>query len=154
MTEDLQYDQIPIDFSFYTKKTLDNFIIGAYKNGFNIIVNNLLDDRSRFYSFVPYDFIKIDLYLAAFVFIFLIVIYNSKNYSIVNELDLALEKSIFDEYFYIFLIWSTSFLSFLQLFRFTSVSVLITIGNFLASSSISLILAEAVIKLCFIIIKL
>tara|TARA_Y100000389_G_scaffold198968_1_gene236470 strand:+ start:106 stop:1545 length:1440 start_codon:yes stop_codon:yes gene_type:complete len=100
----------------------DNFIIGSYKNGFNIIVNNLLDDRSRFYPFISQDFIKIDIYLAIFVFIFLVVIYNSKNYSIVNELDLALEKSLFDEYFYIFLIWSTSFLSFLQLFRFTSVS--------------------------------
>ena len=100
----------------------DNFIIGSYKNGFNIIVNNLLDDRSRFYPFISQDFIKIDIYLAIFVFIFLVIIYNSKNYSIVNELDLALEKSLFDEYFYIFLIWSTSFLSFLQLFRFTSVS--------------------------------
>jgi lipopolysaccharide/colanic/teichoic acid biosynthesis glycosyltransferase len=100
----------------------DNFIIGSYKNGFNIIVNNLLDDRSRFYPFISQDLIKIDIYLAIFVFIFLVVIYNSKNYSIVNELDLALEKSLFDEYFYIFLIWSTSFLSFLQLFRFTSVS--------------------------------
>ena len=100
----------------------DNFIIGSYKNGFNIIVNNLLDDRSRFYPFISQDFIKIDIYLAIFVFIFLVFIYNSKNYSIVNELDLALEKSLFDEYFYIFLIWSTSFLSFLQLFRFTSVS--------------------------------
>ena len=28
MTEDLHYSQIPIDFEFYTKKTLDNFIIG------------------------------------------------------------------------------------------------------------------------------
>jgi lipopolysaccharide/colanic/teichoic acid biosynthesis glycosyltransferase len=100
----------------------DNFIIGSYKNGFNIIVNNLLDDRSRFYPFISQDFIKIDIYLAIFVFIFLVIIYNSKNYSIVNELDLALEKSLFDEYFYIFLIWCTSFLSFLQLFRFTSVS--------------------------------
>ena len=57
----------------------DNFIIGSYKNGFNIIVNNLLDDRSRFYPFISQDFIKIDIYLAIFVFIFLVVIYNSKN---------------------------------------------------------------------------
>ena len=28
MTEDLHYNQIPIDFEFYTKKTLDNFIVG------------------------------------------------------------------------------------------------------------------------------
>ena len=100
----------------------DNFIIGDYKEGFNIIINNLLEDRLRFYPFIPYDFIKIDVYLAAFVFIFLVVIYNSKNYSLVNELDLVADKSILDEYFYIFLIWSTSFLSFLQLFRFSSVS--------------------------------
>ncbi len=100
----------------------DSFIIGDYKEGFNIIIRNLLEDRARFYPFVPYNFIKIDLYLASFVFVFLVIIYNSKNYSIVNELDLVPEKSIFDEYFYIFLIWSTAFLSFLQLFRFSSVS--------------------------------
>ena len=80
----------------------DNFIIGDYKEGFNIIINNLLEDRLRFYPFIPYDFIKIDVYLAAFVFIFLVVIYNSKNYSLVNELDLVADKSILDEYFYIF----------------------------------------------------
>ena len=28
MIEDLHYNQIPIDFEFYTKKTLDNFIVG------------------------------------------------------------------------------------------------------------------------------
>ena len=32
MTEDLHYDQIPIDFGFYTKKTLDNFIVGANRD--------------------------------------------------------------------------------------------------------------------------
>ena len=39
-------------------------------------------------------------------------------------------------------------------FNLTSVSVLVTIGNFLASSSMSVILAEAVMKLFFIMIKL
>ena len=38
----------------------DNFIIGDYKEGFNIIINNLLEDRLRFYPFIPYDFIKIE----------------------------------------------------------------------------------------------
>jgi lipopolysaccharide/colanic/teichoic acid biosynthesis glycosyltransferase len=100
----------------------DKFIIGDYKQGFNIIISNLLDDRLRFYPFIPSGLIKIDFYLSLFVFLFLLIIYNSKNYSIVNDLNLVVEKSILDEYFYIFLIWSTSFLSFLQLFRFTSVS--------------------------------
>ncbi len=105
----------------------DNFLIGDYKQGFNIIIDNLLDDRSRFYEFIPRSFIKIDIYLALFIFVFLVVLYNSKNYSMVNDLDLAPNKSILDEYFYIFLIWSTSLLSFLQIFRFSSVSRLYTL---------------------------
>ena len=39
MTEDLRYDQIPIDFGFYSKKTLDNFIIGSNQD----LYNSLLD---------------------------------------------------------------------------------------------------------------
>jgi len=39
MTEDLRYDQIPIDFGFYTKKTLDNFIVGDNQD----LYNSLLD---------------------------------------------------------------------------------------------------------------
>ncbi len=38
MTEDLQYDQIPIDFSFYTKKTLDNFIVGDNQDLYNLLL--------------------------------------------------------------------------------------------------------------------
>ncbi len=105
----------------------DNFLIGDYINGFNIIVDNLLEDRLRFYEFVPKSFIKIDIYLALFIFVFLLLLYNSKNYSMVNDLDLASNKSIVDEYFYIFLIWSTCLLSFLQIFRFSSVSRLYTL---------------------------
>jgi len=39
MTEDLCYDQIPIDFGFYTKKTLDNFIIGDNQDLYNSLIN-------------------------------------------------------------------------------------------------------------------
>ncbi len=39
MTEDLRYDQIPIDFGFYTKKTLENFIIGDNQD----LYDSLLD---------------------------------------------------------------------------------------------------------------
>ena len=39
MTEDLRYDQIPIDFGFYSKKTFDNFIIGSNQD----LYNSLLD---------------------------------------------------------------------------------------------------------------
>tara|TARA_B100001113_G_scaffold202467_1_gene165941 strand:+ start:1721 stop:2410 length:690 start_codon:yes stop_codon:yes gene_type:complete len=39
MTEDLHYNQIPIDFGFYTKKTFDNFIIGNNEDLYNSLLN-------------------------------------------------------------------------------------------------------------------
>tara|TARA_Y100000741_G_scaffold20785_1_gene15339 strand:- start:62 stop:1405 length:1344 start_codon:yes stop_codon:yes gene_type:complete len=90
--------------------------------GFDIIIRNLLEDRGRFYSFIPYDYIKIDFFLALFVFVFLIILTSSKEYSYVNEFDFAINKKIYNEFLSIFLLWTSSFFVFLQLFRFTEVS--------------------------------
>jgi lipopolysaccharide/colanic/teichoic acid biosynthesis glycosyltransferase len=100
----------------------DKFLIGNYFDGFLKIKDNLLEDRDRFYPFIPNDFIKIDIYLAIFVFIFLIILYFSKFYSYINDLSFTITKSIFDEFLPIYLIWTSSFLSFLQLLRFDEVS--------------------------------
>ena len=100
----------------------DNFLIGDYKDGFLIISRNLLEDKNRFMSFIPNSFIKIDIMLAIFIFIFLLILYSTKFYSYVNELSFTVDKGFLDEYFSIYLLWSASFLSFLQLFRFTAVS--------------------------------
>ncbi len=48
MTEDLHYDQIPIDFGFYTKKTLDNFIIGNNQDLYNSLLNISSSDNLVF----------------------------------------------------------------------------------------------------------
>ena len=100
----------------------DTFLIGDYLNGYDIILRNLLEDRLRFYNFIPYNFVKIDVYLAIFVFIFLILLYSSNFYSYVNDLTLTVNKGFFDEFLPIYLIWTASYLSFLQIFRFTAVS--------------------------------
>lgn len=100
----------------------DNFLIGNYKEGLLIISNNLIEDKDRFFSFVPNSFIKIDIFLAIFIMIFLLLLYSTKFYSYVNELTFTTDKGFLDEFFPIYLIWSASFLSFLQLFRFTAVS--------------------------------
>ena len=113
---------LQINLTFLTIWYFDNFLIGDYFDGFLFIRDNLLEDRSRFYPFVPYDFIKIDVYLALFVFVFLIFLYLSKFYTYVNELTFTANKSLFDEFFSIYLIWTASYLSFLQLFRFETVS--------------------------------
>lgn len=100
----------------------DKFLIGSYLEGYEIIINNLFEDRNRFYDFIPSAFIKIDTFLALFVFLFLVILYSSNFYSYANDLTLTVNKGFFDEYLPIYLIWNATFLSFLQIFRFTSVS--------------------------------
>ena len=51
---------LQVSLTFITIWYFDNFLIGDYFDGFLFIRDNLLEDRSRFYPFVPYDFIKID----------------------------------------------------------------------------------------------
>jgi len=108
--------------TWFTIFYFDNFLIGNYRDGLLEIFNNLLEDRNRFWNFVPKEFIKIDIFLAIFIFIFLIILYSTKFYSYVNDLSYTANSGVLDEYFSIYLVWSASLLSFLQLFRFTSVS--------------------------------
>ena len=114
--------------TFVTIWYFDNFLIGGYTEGFVKIKENLFEDRDRFYPFVTNEFIKLDIYLAFFVFAFLIILYLSKFYSYVNDLSFTVNKTIFDEFVPIYLIWTSSFLSFLQLLRFDEVSRLHTIN--------------------------
>ena len=118
----LRFIFLQVFLSSFTIFYFDKFLIGNYIDGFNIIVRNLLEDRDRFFPFVTNYFIKIDIFLTIFVFMFLIALYASKFYSIVNELSFTVDKGLFDEFIPIFLLWSASLLSFLQIFRFTAVS--------------------------------
>ena len=108
--------------TYFTIWYFDTFLIGDYKDGYIIILDNLVEDWSRFYSFINIDFIKIDTYLALFVFIFLIVLYSTNFYNYTNDLSISVNKNLFDEFLPIYLIWTASYLSFLQIFRFTAVS--------------------------------
>ena len=118
----LRFLVLQVTITFVTIWYFDNFLIGDYFDGFLKIKDNLFEDRDRFYPFITNDFIKIDIYLALFVFVFLIILYLSKYYSYVNDLSFTVNKSILDDYIPIYLIWTASFLSFLQLFRFDEVS--------------------------------
>jgi len=113
---------LQIIITVFTLWYFDNYLIGDYLEGYKIIINNLYEDRLRFYEFIPYNFIKIDAFLAMFVFIFLLVLYSTNFYSYNNDLKITTGNNLFDEFLPIYLLWTTSFLSFLQLFRFTAVS--------------------------------
>ena len=100
----------------------DKFLMNEYVDGYLIIINNLIEDRDRFYPFIQNNLIKIDIYLAIFVFLFLIALYSTKFFTYVNELTFSIDKKFFDEYLNIYLLWTSSLMTFLFLFRFTVVS--------------------------------
>jgi lipopolysaccharide/colanic/teichoic acid biosynthesis glycosyltransferase len=106
----------------FTIYYFDRFLINEYREGFVLILNNLLEDRDRFYPFVQNNFIKIDIYIALFIFIFLIILYSTKFFTYVNELTFSLDKKFFDEYFNLYLVWTSSLMTFLFIFRFSVVS--------------------------------
>ena len=118
----LRFLILQVILTYITIQYFDRFLIGDFTYGYDVIIKNLLEDRLRFFPFIPYDLITIDFFLAIFVFIFLIIFTSSKDYSYVNEFDFAINKNFYSEFLSIFLLWSSSFLVFLQLFRFTVVS--------------------------------
>ena len=106
----------------------DRFLIpkiDIYQNqpGFtfrNQIDANLLEDAQRFFPWINETFIKIDTSIAFFIFMFLIFLYSTKFYTYVNELSFSLDRSYIDEYFSIYLVWTSSLMVFVTLFRFSN----------------------------------
>jgi len=100
----------------------DRFLIGDYFDGYLIIRDNLLEDRDRFYPFISNDFIKSDIFIAIFIFVFLVILYSTKFYTYVNELTFSLERKYFDEFLSIYLLWTSSIFVFFYIFRFSILS--------------------------------
>ena len=104
--------------TFFTIFYFDRFLIGDYFDGYLIIRDNLLEDRDRFYPFVTNDFIKTDIYIAIFIFVFLVILYSTKFYTYVNELSFSLDRKYFDEFLSIYLLWTSSIFVFFYIFRY------------------------------------
>ena len=98
----------------------DNFLIISSEQKF-LIYLELVDDWSRFYSFIPIQFVTVDTVLAILIFIFLFTLYTTSFYTYVNELTYTFKKNYFDEFFNIYLLWCTFMFSFFILFRFSGI---------------------------------
>jgi len=108
----------------------NKFCDSCIENSFLLqINNNLLQDRNRFFSFLPEQFVRIDFFIALFVFLFLIVLYSTKFYTYVNELSFSIDRNYLDEYISIYLLWTSTFIIYFTLFR---VSHLISRGYLFA----------------------
>ena len=71
------------------------------------IYQNLLEDTQRFFSLVRYEFITVDTFLSIMIFFFLIILYSTKFYTYVNELSFSVNRNLLDEYFQIYLLWTS-----------------------------------------------
>ena len=110
--------------TFLTINYVNTFLISkdfceqCVGNSFLIqINNNLWEDRNRFFSFIPEQYINIEIFISFFIFVFLIILYSTKFYTYVNELSFSIDRNYFDEFISIFLLWTTTFIIFLTMFR-------------------------------------
>ena len=99
----------------------DNYVFFNAEHKFEIYLN-LLEDRERFYSFVPLSWITIDGLIFLLVTIFMIILYSTKFYTYVNELDFSYENKLLDDYLMLYLMWNSFIFTSLYVFRITGLS--------------------------------
>ena len=107
--------------TFLTINYFDNFLISNQEFKQNIY-ENLVADTERFFPFIPYELITVDAFFSIMIFFFLIILYSTKFYTYVNELSFSVNKNLLDEYFQIYLLWTSYLFASFYIFRFENVS--------------------------------
>ena len=107
--------------TIFTIYYFDNFLISNLETK-QIIFNNLRLDAQRFLPYLNLDLINVDSLLIIMIFIFLIILYSTKFYTYVNELSYSLNKNYFDEYFQLYLLWTSYLFAMFYIFRFENIS--------------------------------
>ena len=107
--------------SFVTILYFDNFVFTSNEHKFAIYLN-LVEDQERFYKFIPLSWITIDALIIFLVSLFLIILYSTKFYTYVNELDFSYENRFIDDYLMLYLMWNSFIFSSLYIFRITGLS--------------------------------
>ena len=107
--------------SIITIQFFDNFIFLNPEHKFNVYLN-LVEDWERFYSFIPIQLITIDGLFITLIFVFLIILYSTKFYTYVNELDFSYDNRYLDDYLILYLMWNSYIITSLYIFRITGLS--------------------------------
>jgi len=107
--------------TFVTIWYFDNFVFLNQEHKYNIYLK-LVEDRERFYNIIPLSWITIDGLIFALVALFLILLYSTKFYTYVNELDFSYDNSYLDDFFMLYLMWNSYLFSALYLFRISGLS--------------------------------
>ena len=114
---------LQVTLTLFTSYYFDTFLLpkGVLRNEYRTQIDaNLIEDKNRFLGFISDDLVKIDYVLAIFIFVFLVFLFATKFYTYVNELSFSLDNNYLGEYFSIFLVWTTSVMIFVTMFRFSN----------------------------------
>ena len=117
----IRFAFLQIVITFLTIWFFDNFIVFSSQDKFQLYLN-LVEDRNRFLPFIPISLITVDAVLGLITFLFLIVLYSTKFYTYVNELDFTYERKYIDEFINIYLLWNSFLFSSFLIFRFSGLS--------------------------------
>jgi len=107
--------------SFFIIFYFENFLISS-QDFKQTIYQNLVQDTNRFLPFINIEIISVDVFLSVMVFFFLIILYSTKFYTYVNELSYSINKNLLDEYFQLYLLWTSYLFVIFYIFRFENIS--------------------------------
>ena len=99
----------------------DNFLIKDIQTK-DLIYKNLIDDIDRFLPYISSTYVTVDALIVLVIFVFLIILYSTKFYTYVNELSYSINKNLLDEYFQLYLLWTSYIFAMFFLFRFENIS--------------------------------
>ena len=94
----------------------DKFVFVSTNQKFEVYLK-IVEDYERFYNFLPLSWITIDAIFFIVIFLFLILLYSTKFYTYVNELDFSYKNKYLDDYVMLYFMWNSFFFSALFLFR-------------------------------------
>ena len=117
----LRFSLLATVLTVFTIYYFDNFLISnpEFKE---IIYTNIVQDIQRFAPFINNDLITVDGFLIIMIITFLIILYSTKFYTYVNELTFSINKNLFDEYFQLYLLWTSYLFAIFYIFRFQNIS--------------------------------
>ena len=117
----LRFSFLQIVISYTTIWYFDKFTFIDSNHKYNIYLN-ILEDYERFYNFFPLSWITIDTLFFLITAVFLVLLYTTKFYTYVNELDFSYDNKYLDDYVLLYLMWNSYFFSMLYLFRIDGLS--------------------------------
>ena len=115
----LRFLLIQLTLTIFSIYYFDNFLIWNFEFK-QIIYNNLLQDKERFFPFISDSFVSVDGVIALLIFIFLLILYSTKFYTYVNELSYSMNRNLVGEYFQIYLVWTSYIMVSFFILRFNN----------------------------------